>query len=162
MKRLVVLVGVLVVFASGYVLANQTGSSRALAQDDRTLAVKVMFRPTDYQGQRIELSEGGVCNYSDVTTEVWPHSKQAVVSDAAGVIVGTVDLLDVFNPVVLPAPDEAQPGTVNDELVCVVNKTLSVADSAFYTFTIDGSYRWTVSREDLADRDWSMLVEFYE
>lgn len=165
MKRLAVLVGLLVVFASGYALATQAGPSGASAQDDRTIAVQVKFRPTDYMGQeidRIDRSEGDVCGYTDVTSDMSPRSKQVVVSDATGTIVGTVDLLDVFNPVVLPAPDDAQPGTVDDELLCVVNKTLSVGDSAFYTFTIDRSYRWTVSSEELADRDWSMLVEFYE
>jgi len=143
-----------VALIGGYLalLANFPPGSAA-TQGQRSVTVEVTFPTTAGE------SVGEQCGYL-VREGVSPQSRQVIVRDAAGVIVGTVDLLDVFNPVVQPAPENALPGTVNDEDLCVVTSTVSVLDSPFYTFTIEGLYDWTVSRTTLEQRDWSMRVRF--
>jgi hypothetical protein len=116
----------------------------------------VVFLPTE-----VALARGDACSYFQLG-EDFPHSEQVIVRDAAGVIVGTVDLLDIFNPMVMPAPDEAQPGIIDSDGHCVVTSTITVPDSTFYTFTIEGGYDWTISRDQLDSRDWSMQVKFID
>ncbi len=155
-RNIAILAVCLVELIAGYlVFLADFRAKPAVAQEERAVTVEVAFRPTS------EESVGERCGYLDVLTDVWPHSKQVIVRDAAGVIIGTVDLLDVFNPVVVPAPEEALPGIVNDEELCVVTSTVPVPDSVFYTFTIEDHYDWTVSRSTLERRDWSMRVEFF-
>lgn len=155
MKRIGAASVVVLVVIAGFLAGTQPWQATR-AQEEQTITVEVEFEPTS-----ANLSPGDPCGYLDIQTTIWPHSKQVVVTDAAGVIVATVDLLDIFNPAVLPAPEEAQAGTVNDHDFCVVSKTISVSYSPFYTFAIDGTYRWTVSRADLEERNWMMRVTFY-
>jgi len=154
--RIVALVVLALVVLIGGCLALLAtfGPGPAATQGERSVTVEVMFPTT--AGEAV----GEKCGYS-VLGGVSPQSRQVIVRDAAGVIVGTVDLLDVFNPVVQPAPENALPGIVNDEDLCVVTSTVSVLVSPFYTFTIEGLYDWTVSRDSLEQRDWSMRVEFF-
>lgn len=145
----------IVMIAAGGALSVQPWSG--VAQDERNhrITVEVVFLSTE-----AALVRGDACGYLQLG-DIGPHSEQLLVRDAAGVIVGTVDLLDIFNPTVFPAPDEAQPGTIDSDGNCVITSTLSVTDSAFYTFTIEGRYDWTVSRDQLDSRDWSMRVAFF-
>jgi hypothetical protein len=125
------------------------------AQDAQVIDVEVTFRPT---GSEVE--QGDACGYESIFDGgTWPHSRQVVVTDAAGVVVGTVDLLDIFD---LSVSEAAKPGIVDGSGYCVVEGTVSAAPSTYYTFEIEGAYRWTVSSQELQGRDWTMPIIFLE
>ena len=151
MKRIwgAALAGVLLVSVAGISLL--LGSGPAEAQGERSVTVEVSI------GQPGTAADGTACGYSDLIGErVDPPSAQVVITDATGTIVGTVDLLDIFD---LTVSEAAKPGTVQQGL-CVVTANVELPDSGFYTFTIDGEYRWTVSRSDLEARSWIMPILF--
>lgn len=45
-----------------------------------------------------------------------------------------------------------------DRLGCRVDAEISIRDSRFYTFTIEGAYRKTMTRETLEAGDWTITI----
>lgn len=45
-----------------------------------------------------------------------------------------------------------------DRLGCRTDAEISIIDSGFYTFTIEETYRRTMARETLEDRNWSIAI----
>lgn len=124
------------------------------AQDAQHIELEVTFRTV-----LDDNSEGQGCGLllNPFTSTEWPLGRQVLVRDHAGDIVGTVDLADVFDTT---QSRDAQPGIIDDRGYCVVAKAIEVADSSFYTFTIDGIYQWTIEREQLESMDWMMPIFF--
>lgn len=137
--RLVVIAFLSVVALGTVALPASLAVRDAGAQQDRTITVEVK------SGARGSAAEGSSCGFN----------AQVIVTDAAGDIVGTVDLVDA-STIYLPEP--RYPGTITDGS-CVVSGNIDVADSGFYTFTIRDLYTWTVSADDLASDDWTMTIE---
>lgn len=107
------------------------------AQDGRTATVSVAFSPGDRE-------DGESCG----------TRSQVIVTDAAGVIVGKLDLAHPDHSVRGDAP---MPGTVADGL-CRVSGDIALPDSAYYTFAVEGHYQWTFSAPEMDDR--GNVVEF--
>jgi hypothetical protein len=79
---------------------------------------------------------------------------QVIIRDAAGIIVGTVDLIDITTVF-----DEAPVSylVVQDGL-CAFTQDVELPASDFYTFTIQNLYEWTISADDLAGNDWTFTI----
>lgn len=155
MKR--VLIGVLVFGLVAVIGAFTLYGATAVAEEGRHMTVEVTFRTPDDMDEKAV--EGDSCGFvlPPVGSTDWPLGKQVLIRDASGTIVGTVDLADVFD---LTQSKDTRPGKVASNGFCVVTETVEVMDSPFYTFTVDGQYNWTMSREDLKSRDWTMPVLF--
>jgi hypothetical protein len=67
------------------------------------------------------------------------------------------DLADIFD---LTQSHSTRPGVTVENGLCKVIQAVTVPDSAFYTFTVEGDYTWTVSRDELSGRNWLMNVVF--
>lgn len=78
----------------------------------------------------------------------WP---QLIATMANGVIVGYVDLID------------GTVATIEDTTLtaCAVSADMDLTPSPFYTFTIDGEYRRTVSDNVLEDLDHQLYVAVF-
>lgn len=102
--------------------------------------------------------DGSACGLDEaLSAEIHPRTRQVVVTDATGVIVGKVDLYNALSTD-LPT-DEDRPGKVESGM-CFVRSTIEIPDSDFYTFTIRGEFEWTMSRAELEERGWEMPVYF--
>lgn len=143
MKRAIVLLSVIGLFAIGgiaFATPVATPQNRDTGADEnRSIAVRVT------SGTYRSSVEGEACGFNT----------QVLVTDAGGDIIGTVDLVDI-STIYLPEP--VYPGSITDG-ACVVEQTIDVDDSGFYTFIIRDFYEWTVSAEDLDQRDWTMTIE---
>jgi hypothetical protein len=107
------------------------------AQDDRTVTVTV------YAMASGDVDEGSACLPDGVVTP-W---RQVIVTDAAGVIVGYVDI--------------QQGGYIaleNGEPACAIIADLLLDGSPFYTVAIDGTYRRTVSGTLLDEVDNQLFI----
>lgn len=154
-RRNAMVIGMVLGMAAGWLAyVAWLAEPAATADADRTITVDTRFvGPGQPDG------EGASCGYTKPVFDPdgWPLGKQVVIADADGAIVGTVDLLDVFD---MQVSDAALPGTIDGDGMCRVEASVDVPDSAFYTFTVDGDYAWTISADDLAARDWVMDVLF--
>lgn len=149
MKRVVWPVVACVVLVVVLLAAGAALLDRPVVAEDRTLAMTVRF---DYSGP-----EGEPCGYIfGMPGYGYPLAAQVTVMNADGIVVGTLDLRDGLD---YTFADETLPGIIsgND---CVVEGELGVPDSAYYTFTIEGTYRWTADRSDLEAHDWTVPIDF--
>lgn len=83
----------------------------------------------------------------DQTLEELPF-RQMIVTNHQGEIVGVMDLevghFDTFD---------------NDQQSCSIEADIQIEDAPFYTFTVEGKYRRTVSREVLAhEMIWQLFA----
>lgn len=142
-----------VLVAAGYVAGSYDGPG-AGAQTRHTVEVEVMFRRV---GDTMQ--PGDRCSYGVVLApEQWPRGSQAIVSDAGGTIVAAIDLGNAIDPEATLVNSSS--GTVDDDGYCIIQSTVTVPESPFYTFAVDDIYHWTMAAQDLARRDWHMVVFF--
>lgn len=127
MRRLsLTFVALVMVFA---VVFGALEGIRPAGADERAVTVEAGFSPPD------NAEDGDACGMRG----------QVIVRDAAGVIVGKVDLADRTASVRGDAP---KPGTVEDRL-CWVKADIELPDSPYYTFTVRDHYEWTWSATEL-------------
>jgi hypothetical protein len=108
---------------------------RATAQDEPILLVAIRNEVTG-------IDDGSPCPlFPDAENErMRPGVPQLLINDADGTIIAVID---------------AKTGFADAETrVCERYTQVPLADSTFYTFSIDGEYRHTVSRDTLQEADW--------
>lgn len=132
MTRGIGIVGIVALVVATYVVAAQPWR-QATAQGGREVTVEAST--LIYEGAAGE--ECAPWGIIDTSLEVQPY-RQVIVTDAAGTIVGVVDL---------------QVGTVTaddgGQRTCTVSQVISLPDAAFYTFSVEGKYRRTVNGASL-------------
>jgi len=142
MRRLAILVGTIVGVAAGVLIAS-TWLAGTTAQNTNSVAVDA------YVLTNTDAEPGNECfpwGFVDDSLEVGPF-RQVIVTNDHGVVVGVIDL---------------QVGSFvtaeNGQQSCTISQTIDLAESPFYTFSVDGKYRRTVSAETIADMDWHIAI----
>lgn len=140
MKAMLVVIAACSLLAVGIV---STQMQDATAQDQHTVHVEAYTLTYDDAPDGSECMPWGIV---DDTLEVEPF-RQLVVTDHSGVVVGVLDL----------QIGKYRTGD-NGQQSCVFASDMRIDDAPFYTFTVDGKYRRTVSRESLTDMDWEIFA----
>lgn len=117
-------------------------SHSASADDTVRLTTDVRVRLVEDIDAGVECAPWGVV---EPDLEILPY-RQLIVTDHRGDIVGAMDL------------QYSETVEVNDRMYCAFRGEFDVPDSGYYTFTVDGKYRLTVNRDDLASSDWTHEV----
>lgn len=140
---IVTVVGVLIVTAVYAEVLGAPGFTGAPARDTHVLTIQV-FLPSDTAPGEA----GSPCLPAGDITAQHPADAhpQLLVTDERQRTIKVVDLA--------AGTFERQA----DRLGCRTDAEISIIDSGFSTFTIEGTYRRTMARETLDDRDWSIAI----
>jgi hypothetical protein len=78
----------------------------------------------------------------DPDKDTFPSYRQIIITDHTHAIVGAVDLLS------------GEFVKRNEQMLCTISADIDIADAPFYTLTVEGKYKLTVSRDALEANNW--------